>query len=132
MKTKTTVSKLLFAMLLMAGFLGLSGKAFAYCAPSDPQCNGSGGMNDAISEQQKQQITADLPPESKGSYSNGKYYSNPEPTAGSVITMPTLMAVKTQKIIGLIGAVTAEMAESMGSGVGASSSDSGTKIAGSS
>lgn len=58
-------------------------------------------------------------------------YSSLETTASAVVTLPTLMAVKTQKIIGLLGAVTAEMAESMGAGVGASATDS-TKIAGSS
>lgn len=63
----------------------------------------------------------------RGSYA----YSSVETTAGAVVTLPTLMAVKTQKIMGLLGAVTAEMAESMGSGVGATSADN-TKVAGSS
>lgn len=63
----------------------------------------------------------------KGSYA----YNSLETTAGAIVTLPTLMAVKTQKIIGLLGAVTAEMAESMGAGVGATATDS-TKLAGSS
>ena len=64
-------------------------------------------------------------------YGGSYAYSSLETTAGAVVTLPTLMAVKTQKIIGLLGAVTAEMAESMGAGVGATATDS-TKIAGSS
>ena len=53
-------------------------------------------------------------------------------SAGQVNTMPTLMAVKIQKIIGLIGAVTAEMAESMSHSSGLLASSDSTKIAGSS
>jgi hypothetical protein len=64
-------------------------------------------------------------------YGGSYAYNSLETTAGAVVTLPTLMAVKTQKIIGLLGAVTAEMAESMGAGVGATATDS-TKIAGSS
>jgi hypothetical protein len=64
-------------------------------------------------------------------YAGSYAYSSLETTAGAVVTLPTLMAVKTQKIIGLLGAVTAEMAESMGAGVGATATDS-TKLAGSS
>src|SRR3989338_2653478 len=63
----------------------------------------------------------------KGTYA----YNSLETTAGAVVTLPTLMSVKTAKIMGLLGAVTAEMAESMGSGVGSTATDS-TKIAGSS
>lgn len=63
----------------------------------------------------------------KGSYA----YNSLETTAGAVVTLPTMMSIKTAKIMGLLSAVTAEMAESMGSGVGATTTDS-TKLAGSS
>lgn len=54
-----------------------------------------------------------------------------ETTAGAAVTLPQLMAVKTQKIKGLLSAVTTEMAEAMTRGVSGSATDS-TKIAGSS
>ncbi len=63
-------------------------------------------------------------------------YSSVATTPGAVVTEPTIMAIKTTKILGLVGAVTAEAAESMNSGVGtnaaAMGADTGTKIAGSS
>lgn len=134
MKTRMNTSKFLFVMLLMAGFLSLNEKGFAYCAPSDPMCNSSSSaQSDVSSEQQKQQIISQLPPEATGS---GKYaYQNSSSSSvqNNAITQPSLMAVKTQKIMGLVSAVTAEAAEAMGSGGSASSSaDSGLKIAGSS
>jgi hypothetical protein len=51
----------------------------------------------------------------------------------SYATQPTLMATDFQTAMGLIGAVTAEAAESMGSGAGsANTADSGIKLAGAS
>lgn len=51
-------------------------------------------------------------------------------TSSATVTEASLMAVKVAKIMGLVGAVTAEAAESMGSGVGmaATGADAGTGL----
>ncbi len=70
-----------------------------------------------------------------GAYSTttGYYaYDSVATTPSSVVTAPTIMAIKTQKIMGLVSAVAAEATAAMTGSEAAPSADGGVKLAGSS
>ena len=74
-----------------------------------------------------------------GTSGTGGYYSysSVATTPGAVVTEPSLMAIKVTKIMGLVGAVTAEAADAMngnktGTAAAGAGADAGVKLAGSS
>jgi len=69
---------------------------------------------------------------SYGSLATGDAYNSVANSTSSVVTAPTVMAVQTAKIMGLVSAVSAEAVEAMRGGGNITDSSGGVKIAGSS
>lgn len=65
-------------------------------------------------------------------FATGDAYNSVANSTSSVVTAPTVMAVQTAKIMGLVSAVTAEAVEAMRGGGNLSDTSGGTKLAGSS
>lgn len=104
-----------FKAVKVLGLLAVATMGGLYAPPVPPTTSGNAPVNNTAA-----------------SLATGDSYGGVDRSSGSVVTAPTVMAVQTAKIMGLVSAVTAEAVEAMRGGGNLSDASGGAKLAGSS